>query len=101
MKYPYFKYTFIRCFLFFLMFYKFYQISWAYYYFQSFNLIYCIIYIVIAAFVMKLGCKQHLLTLKKYEKILNKALDAKNKSCLKETGYVAEAGSLCLWIDLH
>ena len=99
MRYPYFKYIFIRSFLFVLILYKIYQATWALYLFNSFNLIYFLLYITVTPFIMRLGGKQYLRTLKSFEKVLNKALENLNRSHLKETGYIARSGKLCLWIE--
>lgn len=99
MRYPYFKYIFIRTFLFALMFYKIYQATWAFYLLNSFNIIYFLVYLAIAPFLMRLGCKQYLRSLKQFEKVLNKALEPLNRSQLKETGFMVRAGKLCLWIE--
>ena len=100
-KTPYFKYNFVRFLCFVLIIQSIIRIISAVF---AGDLVTLVIYLAIffySPILMRYGCGQYLTRMKKYEKVLNKALGYQNNSRLSNSGIVVEAGKMCLWLDFH
>ena len=58
-------------------------------------------FLIYSPILMRYGGGQYLTRMKKYEKVLNKALGYQSNSRLSNSGIVVEAGKMCLWLDFH
>ena len=100
-KTPYFKYNFVRFLLFGLIAQSIFRIITAALEGDLLTLIIFSVVLIYSPILMRYGCAQYLTRMKKYEKVLNKALGYQNSSRLPGSGVVVEAGKMCLWLDFH
>jgi hypothetical protein len=66
-----------------------------------FNIIYNLLFLILSPFLMRLGGKQYLERMRKYEKVLLKCCHGLSNTVLAGSGLVVEPGYRCLWLDFH
>jgi hypothetical protein len=101
LKTPYFKYTFIRFFILGLFIYYFIRFLVSCLTGDIFGLIIYLLLIGLCPFGMRLGGKQYLDRMQKYEKVLHKLCHNLSTTVLAGSGLVVEPGYRCLWLDFH
>ena len=100
-KSAYFKFTFIRCFLWGI------GVIWLIEFISScatlnvFGAIMYMIFILLCPYFMRLGSNQFNERMLKYKKVLMKAMETQTRVVLSNTGIVVEPGDRCMWLDFH
>jgi hypothetical protein len=100
-KTPYFKYLFVKYFLFAVMAFCVLQIDLSITDGDIGGIIIYSIGLILSPFGIRLGGKQYLERMHKYKKAMSKALSIQTTAVLCRSGVVAESGEKCLWIDFH
>jgi hypothetical protein len=100
-KTPFFKYTFIRWFLFFTFFYFLLEMILAILSGAVVNIITYAILMILSPIFMRMGGNQYLIRMQKYTKVVRKAMKSQVNTVMAGTGVIIEPGEYCMWLDFY